>query len=180
MLDGRFAMSTYVNHVDPPDLGMLPTFRRLLRLWGEQWKLGVFGLGCSLVYTLISIAIPILIQRAIDHSIDTTHHHHRQALWPYLAIIVGLATVRAVIAFNRRYATARIGVRIEARMREIQARNLLFERKLTPKPIGLEKYRDDWMKRELIEERAGDVFSEYTLGPNFIDFCRGPHVPSTE
>ena len=30
--------------------------------------------------------------------------------------------------------------------------------------------RNDWMKRELIEERAGDVFSEYTLGPHFIDF----------
>jgi threonyl-tRNA synthetase len=65
-------------------------------------------------------------------------------------------------------------------MREIQARNLPFDRKLTEKAAGLEKYRDDWMKRELIEERAGDVFSEYTLGPDFIDFCRGPHVPSTE
>ena len=70
--------------------------------------------------------------------------------------------------------------KIEARMRELQAKNLPFERKLTPKAEGLEKYRDDWVKRELIEERAGDVFSEYTLGPNFIDFCRGPHVPSTE
>lgn len=70
--------------------------------------------------------------------------------------------------------------RIEAKMRELQAKNLVFERKLTDKAEGLEKYRDDWMKRELIEERAGDVFSEYTLGPHFIDFCRGPHVPSTE
>ncbi len=70
--------------------------------------------------------------------------------------------------------------KIEARMREIQARNLPFERELTPKAVGLEKYSKDWMKHELIEERAGDVFSEYTLGPNFIDFCRGPHVPSTE
>jgi len=112
-------LSTYANSVDPPDLGMLPTFRRLLRLWREQWKLGVFGLSCSLVYTLISITIPILIQHAIDNSIDTSHHQHRQALWPYLAIIVGLATARAVIAFNRRFATARIGVRIEARMREL-------------------------------------------------------------
>jgi ABC-type multidrug transport system fused ATPase/permease subunit len=119
VLDGRFAMSTYVNPVDPPDLGLLPTFRRLLRLWAEQWKLGVFGLGCSLVYTLVSIAIPILIQHAIDDSIVSKPHHHRQPLWPYLAIIVGLATARAVIAFNRRYATARIGVRIEARMREL-------------------------------------------------------------
>ncbi len=70
--------------------------------------------------------------------------------------------------------------KIEARMREIQARNLPFERELTPKAVGLEKYRKDWMKHELIEERAGDIFSEYTLGPNFIDFCRGPHVPTTE
>ena len=112
-------MSTYVNPVDPPDLGMLPTFRRLLGLWREQWKLGVFGLTCSLVYTLISIAIPILIQHAIDDSIDTGRHQPRQALWPYLAIIVALAAARAVIAFNRRFATARIGVRIEARMREL-------------------------------------------------------------
>jgi threonyl-tRNA synthetase len=70
--------------------------------------------------------------------------------------------------------------RIEARMRELQSKNLPFERKLTSKQDGLEKYRYDWMKRELIEERAGDIFTEYTLGPDFIDFCRGPHVPSTE
>ena len=70
--------------------------------------------------------------------------------------------------------------KIEARMHEIQARNLPFERELTPKQEGLQKYQKDWMKHELIEERAGDIFSEYTLGPNFIDFCRGPHVPSTE
>src|SRR2546423_738954 len=111
-------MSTYVNPVDPPDLGMLPTFRRLLRLWREQWKLGVFALSCSFLYTLISIGIPILIQRAIDNSIATTHQH-RQPLWPYLTIIAGLASLRWAINFNRRYATARIGVRIEARMREL-------------------------------------------------------------
>src|SRR4051795_3813402 len=70
--------------------------------------------------------------------------------------------------------------KIEARMRELQAKNLPFERKLTRKEDGLARYVDDWMKHELIEERAGDIFTEYTLGPAFIDFCRGPHVPSTE
>jgi threonyl-tRNA synthetase len=69
--------------------------------------------------------------------------------------------------------------KLEARMQELQAKGLTFERKLTPKEVGLAKYSDDWMKRELIEERAGEIFSEYTLGPHFIDFCRGPHVPST-
>jgi len=109
-------MSTYVNPVDPPDLGLLPTFRRLLRLWREQWKLGVFGLTCALFYTLISIAIPILIQRAIDNAIVP---HKEDQLPPYLAAIGGLALLRFVINFNRRYATARIGIRIEARMREL-------------------------------------------------------------
>jgi len=69
--------------------------------------------------------------------------------------------------------------KIEKRMWEIQARDLPYERVLTPKEEGLKKYADAWMKCELIRERAGDVFSEYTLGPHFIDFCRGPHVPST-
>src|SRR5579875_2273062 len=69
--------------------------------------------------------------------------------------------------------------RIEKKMWEIQARNLPYERVYTPKEEGLKKYADAWMKCELISERAGDVFSEYTLGPHFIDFCRGPHIPNT-
>src|SRR6204780_4817022 len=70
--------------------------------------------------------------------------------------------------------------KLEARMWEIQARDLTYERKYTPKDEGLKLYADQPMKCELITERAGEIFSEYTLGPNFIDFCRGPHVPSTK
>src|SRR5689334_15470445 len=70
--------------------------------------------------------------------------------------------------------------KIEKRMWEIQARDLPYERKYTPKAEGLKLYGDQPMKIELIAERAGEVFSEYTLGPHFIDFCRGPHVPSTK
>jgi threonyl-tRNA synthetase len=69
--------------------------------------------------------------------------------------------------------------KIEARMLDLQQKNLPYERKLTRKSEGLQKYADDWMKVELIKEKADEVFSEYTLGPNFIDFCRGPHVPGT-
>ncbi len=70
--------------------------------------------------------------------------------------------------------------KIEKKMWEIQGRNLPYERKYTEKNEGLKLYADQPMKCELITERAGDIFSEYTLGPNFIDFCRGPHVPSTK
>jgi threonyl-tRNA synthetase len=69
--------------------------------------------------------------------------------------------------------------KIEAKMWEIQKRNLPYERVYTRKEDGLKKYGDAWMKCELITERAGEIFSEYTLGPHFIDFCRGPHLPET-
>jgi len=103
------------NPVDPPDLGLLPTLRRLLRLWRRQWRLGALGLSLAFAYTLISIAIPLLSQRAIDHAIVG----HEDALWPYVLAIVGLATIRFGINFLRRFSTARIGIRIEAQMREL-------------------------------------------------------------
>lgn len=69
--------------------------------------------------------------------------------------------------------------KIEAKMVEIRDRNLPYERIWTRRDEGLQKYADAWMKCELIQDRAGEEFSEYTLGPHFIDFCRGPHLPST-
>uniref|UniRef100_Q01Q64 Threonine--tRNA ligase n=1 Tax=Solibacter usitatus (strain Ellin6076) TaxID=234267 RepID=Q01Q64_SOLUE len=69
--------------------------------------------------------------------------------------------------------------KIEKKMWEIQARALPYERVLTPKDEGLKKYSEAWMKCQLIDERAGEIFTEYTLGPKFIDFCRGPHLPDT-
>ncbi|HWF09706.1 MAG TPA: threonine--tRNA ligase [Bryobacteraceae bacterium] len=71
--------------------------------------------------------------------------------------------------------------KIEKKMWELQAKNLTYDRQLIAKPEGLKKYRamNEPMKVELIEERADDIFSEYTLGPDFIDFCRGPHLPDT-
>jgi len=69
--------------------------------------------------------------------------------------------------------------KIEKKMWEIQKRHLPYERVYTRKEDGLRKYADAWMKCQLIDERAGEVFTEYTLGPQFIDFCRGPHLPDT-
>src|SRR5215510_3593751 len=69
--------------------------------------------------------------------------------------------------------------KIEKKMWEIQARHLPYDRVMTRKDEGLRKYSDAWMKCELINEKADEVFSEYTLGPNFIDFCRGPHLTDT-
>jgi threonyl-tRNA synthetase len=71
--------------------------------------------------------------------------------------------------------------KIEAKMHELAAKNIPNERKLMPKPEALELYRktNQEFKCELIEEKAAEpMVSFYTTG-KFIDFCRGPHIPST-
>src|SRR5579863_5255081 len=70
--------------------------------------------------------------------------------------------------------------KIEKKMWELQAQDLSYKRQYMEKEEGLKLYGDQPMKCELITEKADEVFSEYTLGNHFIDFCRGPHVPSTK
>ncbi len=71
--------------------------------------------------------------------------------------------------------------RIEKKMHEIAAHDMPNERKMLPKAEALELYKN-WnqgFKCELVEEKAVEpMVSFYTTG-KFIDFCRGPHIPST-
>src|ERR1700739_4647063 len=72
--------------------------------------------------------------------------------------------------------------KIEKKMHELAAQDLQNERKLVPKPEAVELYKksDQIFKCELVEEKATDpMVSFYTTG-KFIDFCRGPHIPSTK
>jgi ABC-type multidrug transport system fused ATPase/permease subunit len=103
-----------MTNVDPADLTLWPTIRHLYPLWRAQWRLVAIGLSCALVFTGLSLAIPILVQRTIDDAIDGNDH---SLLVPYLTAIVVIATVRFAVNFTRRYATARIGVTVEARLR---------------------------------------------------------------
>ena len=107
---------TTLNTVDPPDLGLWPTIRHLFPLWRAQWRLALLGLGCALLFTFLSLAIPILIQRTIDDAIDGGD---RALLVPYLAAILVVAAVRFGVNFTRRFATARIGIAVEARLRSL-------------------------------------------------------------
>jgi len=71
---------------------------------------------------------------------------------------------------------------IEKRMRQIASRNLAYRREEISKAKALEifKERDEPLKCELIDEKAGEVVSVYYIDSSpFIDFCLGPHVPNT-
>ena len=47
--------------VDPPDLELTPTLRRLVPVWRTQWRLALVGVACAFVLTGLSLAIPSLV-----------------------------------------------------------------------------------------------------------------------
>ncbi len=69
---------------------------------------------------------------------------------------------------------------IEKKMAHIVKQNRPIEKKLIPKAEALQLFAEkgQTLKCQLIEEKAGDMVQCYTMGP-FIDFCLGPHLPST-
>jgi ABC-type multidrug transport system fused ATPase/permease subunit len=90
--------------------------RHLYPLWREQWRLVSVGLACALAFTGLSLTIPIIVQRTIDDAIDGPD---RSRLVPYLIAIVVIAAIRFWVNFTRRYATSRIGIAVEARLRSM-------------------------------------------------------------
>ncbi len=82
---------------------------------------------------------------------------------------------------------------IEARMRDIMKADQPFVREEVPAAEALELFADQPYKCEIIQrvstgaadgEDAGEVgsgetISVYRNSPEFVDLCRGPHVPST-
>ena len=71
---------------------------------------------------------------------------------------------------------------IEARMADVVARNEPFVREIEPREVGISDYekQGEFMKVHFIERftQPGEDISLYRNG-DFVDFCRGPHMPST-
>lgn len=74
---------------------------------------------------------------------------------------------------------------IEAKMKELASQDLIFERQIWPRQEAIDFFtkRGEPLKVQLIDEKTAgqpDV-SVYTIKDKdtFLDFCVGPHVPST-
>jgi len=72
--------------------------------------------------------------------------------------------------------------KIEKRMQELVQQDLPYAREFLPRDEGLAKFRGegDFMKCHFIEQftKPDEKISIYKTG-RFLDFCRGPHIPST-
>jgi threonyl-tRNA synthetase len=67
----------------------------------------------------------------------------------------------------------------EAKMAEVAAKDLPFERRRVSKDEARVLFADDPLKLERLEEFGDDeVITVYENGP-FLDLCKGPHVPTT-
>ncbi len=75
--------------------------------------------------------------------------------------------------------------RIEAKMRELSSQDLPYERQMWPRQEAIDFFtkRGEPLKVQLIEEKTAgqSQVSCYTIKDRdtFVDFCVGPHVPST-
>src|SRR6184192_329668 len=72
--------------------------------------------------------------------------------------------------------------KIEKKMQELVQQNLPYAREFLPRDEGLRRFKGegDFMKCHFIEQftKPDEKISIYKTG-KFLDFCRGPHIPST-
>jgi threonyl-tRNA synthetase len=72
--------------------------------------------------------------------------------------------------------------KIEKKMQELVRQDIPYAREFLPRNEGLEKFKGegDFMKTHFIEQftKPDEKISIYKTG-KFLDFCRGPHIPST-
>jgi threonyl-tRNA synthetase len=72
--------------------------------------------------------------------------------------------------------------KIEKKMQELVQQNLPYAREFVERTEGLQKFKaeGDFMKCHFIEQftKPDEKISIYKTG-KFLDFCRGPHIPST-
>ena len=72
--------------------------------------------------------------------------------------------------------------KIEQKMQELRDRDLPYAQEFLPRDEGLKRFRaeGDFMKCHFVEQFTApdEKISIYRTG-KFLDFCRGPHIPST-
>ncbi len=72
--------------------------------------------------------------------------------------------------------------KIEKKMQELAQQDIPYAREFLPRKEGLERFKaeGDFMKCHFIEQftKPDEKVSIYKTG-KFLDFCRGPHIPST-
>ncbi len=104
----------------------MKSFYRLMSFALGRRYLLVLGFVCAVVLTLAGIAIPWLVKEGIDRAFPPDGAGRPDLLWPLAGGILGLAFLRFLFGFGRRYSTNYLGHVVEYRLRKA-----LFEKMLS-------------------------------------------------
>ena len=107
-----------------------------------------------------------------------------EALYPDVRFGIGPAIEQGfyydVDLGERKLSTADLE-KVEAKMRELAKRGVHYERRPVPKEEAVAYFEEkgDPYKVELLEDLEDGEITFYQQG-DFVDLCRGPHIPSTK
>ncbi len=106
-----------------------------------------------------------------------------EALYPGVKLGIGPAIDNGFyydIDLGGRVLTAEDLPKIEDKMKELAKKNSVFTRKAVSKADALQYFTEkgDEYKLELINDLEDGSITFYSQG-NFVDLCRGPHIPET-
>ena len=144
----------------------------------------------DLAFVIASDAKVAIVTRADDDALELIRHDAAhimaeavQALWPGTQVTIGPAIANGFYYdFARATPFAPDDLeKIEAKMREIVAANRPFSREEWPRAEAIAYFtgKGEAYKAELISDLPEDVaISVYRQG-EWLDLCRGPHLPST-
>nr|VFJ55163.1 MAG: threonyl-tRNA synthetase [Candidatus Kentron sp. FW] len=119
----------------------------------------------------------------IRHSTAHLMAHAVKSLYPNAQVTIGPVVENGFyydFAFERSFSEEDVAA-IEDKMKELAARNHPVVRDVMPRADAMAFFRDqgEQYKAEIIEGIPGDEpISLYRQG-DFVDLCRGPHVPAT-
>ncbi len=119
----------------------------------------------------------------IRHSCAHLLGHALKQLYPTAQMVIGPVIDEGFyydIAFERPFTPEDLSA-IEQRMRELAARNYDVIKKVTPREeaIAIFGAREEDYKQRLIEDMPDEKAMGLYHHEEYVDMCRGPHVPNT-
>jgi ATP-binding cassette subfamily B protein len=119
--------------------------RRYLPYLRPYWRLVAISGGSGLASLGAATAIPLVIKAVIDGPVT---HHRPAALWPYLALLLGLAAAEFGLTFVRRHTSGLASFAMEADMRNE------FYAHLQGLQVG---FHDNWQSGQLLSRCVADI-----------------------
>ncbi|WP_117139622.1 threonine--tRNA ligase [Pseudomonas amygdali] len=119
----------------------------------------------------------------IRHSCAHLVGHALKQLYPTAKMVIGPVINEGFyydVAFERPFTPADLEA-IEARMRELIAKEYDVVKRMTPRDEAIQifKARDEDYKLRLIEDMPDTQEMGLYFHEEYVDMCRGPHVPNT-